>query len=94
MFNLRAENNETVLTSERYVSKQSAEGGVASVKGNAPFEANYRRMSANGAPYFVLLASNGQVIGTSEFYASASGRDAGIEWVKKNAAGAQVKDNT
>ena len=43
MFNLKAANGETVLTSERYKTKQGSEGGIASVKTNAPLEARYRR---------------------------------------------------
>ncbi len=39
MFNLKGANSETVLTSEGYVTKAGAEGGIASVKLNAPFDA-------------------------------------------------------
>ena len=35
MFNLKAGNNQVVLTSETYSSKDAAEGGIASVKKNA-----------------------------------------------------------
>ncbi len=34
MFNLRAGNNEVILTSESYSSKAAAEGGIASVRKN------------------------------------------------------------
>lgn len=95
MFNLRGNNHEVVLTSERYVTKQGAQSGIASVKVHAPSDANYRRLnSTSNSPYFVLKAANGETIGTSELYSSASARDAGIEWVKKNAPSAPVNDNT
>lgn len=95
MFNLKAANNEIVLTSERYTSKQGAEGGIASVKVNAPTDARYKRLTAsNGRPYFTLTAANGEVIGTGETYSSTTARDDGIAWVKVNAPGAPTKDNT
>lgn len=93
MFNLVAGNNEVVLNSERYVSKQGAQGGIASVKANAPVDARYdRRTNAAGKPYFVLKGSNGEPIGTSEAYSSAGARDQGIETVKKIAPSAPIKE--
>lgn len=95
MYNLRGENHETVLTSERYISKQGAQGGIASVKLNSPFDARYRRLVAsNGQAYFTLTGANGEVIGTSETYSSSSARDVGIEWVKRNGPAANTVDNT
>lgn len=95
MFNLKANNHEKVLTSERYVSKAGATNGIESVKVNAPLEARYRRKdNARGEPYFTLVAANGEVIGTSEAYSSASARDDAIEWMKKNAPSASTKDDT
>jgi uncharacterized protein YegP (UPF0339 family) len=93
MFNLKGGNGETVLTSERYTTKQSAESGIASVKVNAPLDARYDKLTAkNGQPYFVLKAANGQPIGTSETYSSTAARDNGIQWVKLNAPGAPTKE--
>ena len=44
MFNLKsAENGQTVLTSERYTTKQSAKDGIDSVKANAPSDSRYQR---------------------------------------------------
>jgi uncharacterized protein YegP (UPF0339 family) len=95
MFNLRGDNNETVLTSERYVDKQGAQGGIAAVKANSPSDSQYRRLTAtNGLPYFVLKGTNGETIGTSETYSSTTARDAGIDWVKRNGPTAPTKDNT
>lgn len=93
IFNLKGGNGETVLTSERYTTKQSANNGIASVKANAPLDARYdRRTASNGLPYFVLKAANGEPIGTSETYSSATARDNGIAWVKTNAPGAPTKE--
>ena len=95
MFNLRGDNNETVLTSERYTAKANALAGIASVKANAPLESRYRRLTAsNSLPYFTLTGGNGEVTGTSETYSSQGGRDGGIEWVKRNGPGAPTRDNT
>lgn len=95
MFNLRGNNHETVLTSERYTTKQSAEAGIASVRVNSPMASQYRRLtSTSSEPYFTLKASNGETIGTSEMYSSASARDAGIAWVMTNGPGAPMQDNT
>lgn len=95
MFNLRGNNHETVLTSERYVTKQGALNGIASVKTNAPYDARYRRLtSTSNYPYFTLTAGNNEVIGTSELYSSVAAREGGIEWVKKNAPSASITDNT
>lgn len=85
-FVLKAANGEVILTSESYTTKAAADGGIASVKENAPKDERYeRKVAKNGQPMFNLRASNGQVIGTSESYSSSSARDTGIESVKKNA---------
>jgi hypothetical protein len=94
-FNLRAGNNEVILTSEAYEAKGSAENGIESVRKNSQDEARFLRKDAkDGSPYFVLTATNGQVIGTSEMYTSAAGRDNGIKSVVTNAPGAKVVDKT
>lgn len=95
MFNLKAGNHETILTSERYSSKQAAEGGIASVKTNSPIDARYqRKTSSAGQPYFVLTASNGQTIGMSEMYSSTSAMENGITSCKTNGPSATTKDET
>ncbi|VWX57228.1 conserved hypothetical protein [Burkholderiales bacterium 8X] len=95
MFNLKGNNGEPVLTSERYTQKQDAQGGIASVKVNALYDIWYRRLiAADGAPYFTLTAANGEIIGVSETYSSTSTRESGINWVKANAPGAPTNDNT
>ncbi len=96
IFNLAsAGNTQIVLASERYTSKQGAQGGIQSVKTNAPNDARYKRLvSSKGEPYFTLQGANGEVIGTSEMYSSAQARDAGIAWVKANAPTASTNDQT
>src|SRR5262245_61535308 len=41
LFNLKAGNNEKILTSERYTSRASALGGIAAVRANAADDERY-----------------------------------------------------
>lgn len=92
-FVLKSGNGETILTSEHYEAKASAENGISSVKENAPKDERYERKNAkSGSPMFNLKAANGQIIGTSETYSSESARDAGIASVKTTAPGATTDD--
>lgn len=92
-FNLKAGNGEVILTSETYVSKAGAEGGIVSVRANAPVDSRYERKTAiNGQKYFVLKAANNEPIGKSEMYSSAGAMENGIESVKTNAPAAPVVD--
>jgi len=94
-FILKAANGETILSSEHYTAKPSAETGIEAVRTNAPLDARYeRKTAANGQFMFNLKAANHQVIGTSETYTSAASRDNGIESVKSNAPTARVDDET
>jgi len=94
-FNLRAANNEIILTSETYEAKASAENGIASVRTNSQDDARFTRKTAtDGSPYFVLTATNGQVIGASEMYSSTAARDNGIKSVATNAPSAVIVDRT
>jgi uncharacterized protein YegP (UPF0339 family) len=91
-FTLKANNGETILSSETYTTLAACENGITSVKTNAPIDARYdRKSSLNGKYYFTLKASNFQVIGTSEMYNSVSARDAGIQSVKTNAPNALIE---
>ena len=95
LFVLKAGNGETILTSERYQARASAEAGIASVQANASIDARYElKSAANGKEFFNLKAANGQVIGTSQMYASAASRDVGVASVKANGATQVVKDNS
>ena len=93
MFNLKAGNHETILTSQRYSSKDGAQHGIASVQENSPQADKYdRRVSKDESPYFVLTAGNGLVIGTSEMYSSTSARDQGIASVVTNGPTKIIKE--
>ncbi|STI05326.1 protein [Escherichia coli] len=92
-FVLKAGNGETILTSELYTSKASAEKGIASVRSNSPQEERYEKKTAsNGKFYFNLKAANHQIIGSSQMYATAQSRETGIASVKANGTSQTVKD--
>ncbi|EEU9638432.1 YegP family protein [Escherichia coli] len=97
-FVLKAGNGETILTSELYTSKASAEKGIASVRSNSPQEERYEKKrqvtASNGKFYFNLKAANHQIIGSSQMYATAQSRETGIASVKANGTSQTVKDNT
>lgn len=70
-FVLEVDNAETLLTSELYHAKGSAENGIASVQSNCGADERYeKKLAANGKHYFNLKAANHQIIGTSRMYAS------------------------
>lgn len=93
-FVLKAGNAETILTSELYKAKTSAESGIASVQANCTSNASYeRKTSSNGKPFFNLKAANSQVIGSSQMYATESSRENGIASVKANGTTKTIKDN-
>ena len=84
-FVLKASNGQTILQSEMYKSRSSAENGIASIRKNCPDDARYERsQGTNGKFHFNLKAANHQVIGSSQMYKTERSRDAGIESVKKN----------
>ena len=94
-FVLKAENAQTILTSQMYTEKSSAETGIASVQTNCNDDEHYERMdSRNDKFYFNLKAPNHQIIGTSQMYTTAQSRDKGIESVKSNGACETINDNT
>jgi uncharacterized protein YegP (UPF0339 family) len=94
-FRLRAANNEVILTSEGYSSKQGCKNGIASVKKNAPLDQRYQQKeSANGKHYFVLVAANGQAIGSSQMYSTEQSRNKGIDAVKRAASEAEIVENS
>ena len=85
-FTLKASNGETILTSEGYGSKASAQRGIAAVRANCGEETRYeKKESKNGKFYFTLKAANYQGIATSQMYASAQ-CDGGIVSTKANGA--------
>jgi uncharacterized protein YegP (UPF0339 family) len=93
MFNLKAANHETILTSQLYESKEGAEQGISSVKTNATLKESFEELTgADDRPYFVLHAANKKIIGRSEMYSSREAMRKGIESVMKNAPDAEIKD--
>lgn len=93
-WSLHAENNQKILSSEMYTTKQAALNGINSVKTNASIDARYdRRVAKNGQPYFVLKAANGEIIGTSEQYSNNEGMEEGIRSVKSNAPTAPTQED-
>lgn len=82
-FRLVAGNEQTVLSSEGYSRKASAESGIASVVANGADEGAYEvREAADGRSYFVLTAANHEVIGMSQLYASKYNAQRGIRSVR------------
>jgi hypothetical protein len=94
-FVLKADNTQTILTSQLYVEKRSAQNGIASVQSNCSDDSHYEKMNAkNDNFYFNLKAPNNQIIGTSQMYTTAQSRDKGIESVKANGASKSINDKT
>lgn len=90
-FNLKADNGQTILSSEGYTTKAACLNGVESVKKNSQDSTNFeRKVAANGKHFFNLKAGNGQVIGTSQMYESEDGMVNGLASVLKNAHNAEV----
>ena len=94
-FNLLAGNSQVILTSEMYKAKDSALGGIESVRKNSQREGAFEiKQSSNEKHYFVLKATNGQVVGQSQMYSSLAACKGGIESVQKNAPSAPLDDQT
>ncbi|MEO8006341.1 MAG: YegP family protein [Betaproteobacteria bacterium] len=94
VFNLKAANNEVILTSQTYSTKQHALDGIEAVRKNSANDAQYtRKHSTAKQPYFVLNATNGETIGSSQMYASTPAMESGIASVKENGATKTSKDN-
>lgn len=94
-FVLKAGNAETIMTSELYKTRASAENGIASVQTNSGHAERYdSKEAANGKLYFNLKAANHQIIGSSQMYASAATRDKGIASVMSNGSSTVIKDLT
>jgi uncharacterized protein YegP (UPF0339 family) len=93
VFNLKAANDQVILTSEAYETKESAQGGIASVRNNAVTDTQYEELTgSDGLPYFVLHAANRQVIGRSQMYSSRESMHKGMAAVKRNAPIAETVD--
>lgn len=92
-FRLKADNGQTILSSEGYTTKASCLNGIESVKKNS---SDPKRVIKSQTPAkmfrFSITAANSQIIGVSQNYKSQSGCNNGIESVKKNAGKAEIKE--
>ncbi|MEO8204288.1 MAG: YegP family protein [Betaproteobacteria bacterium] len=93
VFNLKAANNEVILTGQTYSSKQHALDGIESVRQNSTEDARYERKTSTASePFFVLSGANGIVIGSSQMYSSTDAMEGGIASVKANGQTKTTKD--
>ena len=105
-FNLVADNNEIIATSEVYTTKDACKKGIESVAANAPFAPiedqtveGYEKeqnpkfevfIDKAGEFRFRLKAGNGEIIAASEGYKAKDGCLKGIDSVKDNSAWSDV----
>ncbi|HNT38058.1 MAG TPA: YegP family protein [Rubrivivax sp.] len=83
----------TLLSSEAYEAKSSAQQGIASVQTNAALpERCERKTASDGRFYFNLKAANGQVVGTSPMFTTEAAREGAVAATQSGAAGAEVRD--
>ena len=79
-FTLLGSDDQSLLQSEMYKTRTSAENGIESVKKNAADDGRYdRKKATNGKDYYVLKAGNGQVIGQSRMFDNAGAMEAAIK---------------
>jgi uncharacterized protein YegP (UPF0339 family) len=92
-FRLKADNGQTILSSEGYKTRAACMNGIGSVKKNAK---DPKRVTKKKTPSkmfrFAITAGNNEIIGTSQNYKSESGRNNGVASVARNAVKAEVKD--
>ena len=80
------DHHHVLLTSQVYLTRNSCELGVESVRVSSQNDARIdRRISINSKPYFRLKSDDGQVIGTSEKFESNASMEQGIALLKKRA---------
>lgn len=92
-FALKGPNGKTLLASELYRSKDSAQAGIVSVQKNCGADERYeKKVATNGKFFFNLKASNGQVIGTSQMFGTQEERDAGVLAAKASGPTATVRE--
>jgi uncharacterized protein YegP (UPF0339 family) len=92
-FRLKADNGQTILSSEGYTTRTACLNGIASVKKNAKDPKRVSKSQTPGKLFrFAVTAGNNERIGVSQNYKSENGRNNGIDSVKRNAAKAEIKD--
>ena len=77
-FQFIADNDEVVLNSQGYTSKDVRNNGVRSVVSNAGNADRYDRQSVDGKYFFILKAGNNQEIARSEMYDDEAAMQAAI----------------
>jgi uncharacterized protein len=94
-FALKADEKTTLLASELYRSRSSAENGIAAVRSNCSVDKHYeKKVASNGKFFFNLKAANNQVIGTSQMFATEEARDQCLAAAKTAGASMSVRDTT
>ena len=94
-FALKGADGQSLLRSEQYESKGSAQGGIASVQSNCGNDARYEsKTSSDGRNYFNLKAGNHQVIGTSPMFADEAACKAAIAACKVAGSTKTINDKT
>ena len=92
-FRLKADNGQTILSSEGYSSRAACLNGIASVKKNAKDPKRITKSLTPGKMFrFAVTAANQEIIGISQNYKSESGRNNGVDSVARNASKAEIKD--
>ena len=93
-FSLKNDADKTLLKSEQYNSKASAQNGIESVRTHAPTAARYElKTGESGKFYFNLKSGNGQIVGTSVMYASEEARNTAVAETQAVAAAAGVVED-
>lgn len=105
MFNLVANNNRIISTSQTYASVENAKVGIESIRKNCSSHVEDQTvegyevlkhpkyevyMDVAGNPRFRLKASNGEIIAASEAYSSKSSCMNGIRSVADHAPDAEI----
>jgi hypothetical protein len=86
-------NEENLLTSEAYTSRESCLKGVEISKDSLK-DSNFKMLmtARKYEPYFTQIADNYQILARSEMYSTAYARDAATDSVKNCAANAVIED--
>src|SRR4030043_1039350 len=85
-FRLKADNGQTILSSEPYKTRAACVNGIESVKKNSKDPKRINKVvTPNKLFRFAVVAGNNEVIGISQNYKSEGGRDNGIDSLKRNA---------
>lgn len=88
-------NNQVILTSELYNSRDGAKAGIESCKRNSGLADRYaRKTSSKNEPYFVLLAGSNEPIGRCEMYSTVTAMENGIALCMANGPGGEFVHQT